>query len=64
MTYTVAAIYQDGNKTVTEFGSRQDATNRYETYLYSVASTGFDGGLFMVTLAEGCQVVRGTMFSD
>ena len=63
MTYTVAAIYQDGDKTVTEFDSKQDATNRYETYLYSVACTGSDGGLFMVTLNEGCQVARGTVFS-
>ena len=62
MKYTVVAIYKDGEKTVSEFGGKEEATSRYETYLYPVAMTGEDGGLFMVALCEGCQVTRGTMF--
>lgn len=63
MTYTVAAIYDDGEKTVAKFDNKQEATIRYEAYLYSVTMVGDASGLFMVTLCEGCTVVRGTMFN-
>ena len=65
MMYRTVAIYNDGDKTVTEFqDNMNEATKRYEDYLWSVADTGSTCNLYCVLLCAGCEVIRGTYFGE